>query len=58
MAKKANSVFSKKAKRLFAEYPNKNELFFTVDGMAFWDRNEAEAHAANLKDGTLKTIQK
>lgn len=52
------NVFNKKAKALFAEYPSASEMFFTVDGLAFFMECDAKNHAVSLKDGTVTTIKK
>lgn len=47
-----------RAKKIFGDYPDINELYFTSDGMAFFSENDAKNHAATLKDGEVKTIKR
>lgn len=49
---------SKKAKSLFADYPEAKALFFTADGFAWFTEDEARAHAAALKVDTVQTIKR
>lgn len=42
-----------KAKKLFRDYPGKDELYFTSDGVAFFTQNAASNHGATLKDKSV-----
>lgn len=48
----------KKATELFSLYPKTTEFHFTSDNTGFFTRNDAENHAASLKDKTITLIKK
>lgn len=52
------SVFDKRAKSLFAEYPNRQVIYFTTDNLAFFNECDARNHAASISDGKVITINK
>lgn len=53
----AVETLSEKAKRLFASYPDKKELHFTSDGLAFEQYCYASNHAKTLKNSEIKTFK-
>ena len=50
------SPFTKKVKRIFAQYPDKHVLTATSDGTLFFNRLDAKIHARTLEDNELKDI--
>lgn len=44
----------KHAKQYFDNHKSVNKLFFTSDGLAFFDEHNANAHAEHLDDKTIK----
>jgi uncharacterized pyridoxamine 5'-phosphate oxidase family protein len=48
----------KRAKELFKSYPSVKELYFTSNGMAFIELNDARNHARSLKDAEIETVKK
>ncbi len=38
-----------KDEKYLKAYPNQDEFYFTADGLAFFDKKEAEIHAATLR---------
>lgn len=54
----SKNIFDRKAQSLFVEYPTVNEIFYTVDGLAFFAKNEADNHAANLKCDEITTFKR
>lgn len=48
----------KRAKDVFAMYPNSNECYFTSDGTAFTQLQHAMIHGENLKDSKVTTVIK
>ena len=50
-------TLSEKANRLFASYPDKKELHFTSDGLAFEQYCYASNHAKTLKNSEIKTFK-
>lgn len=55
---KTEGLFDKKAKSLFAEYPNRQVIYFTTDNLAFFNECDARNHAASISDGKVITINK
>jgi hypothetical protein len=53
-----NSKYADKAKGLFKDHPSVKELHFTSDGLAFFEKNDAQNHALGLKEKEIETIQK
>ena len=49
-------MFKERAKNIFVKYSSQNELYFTADGQAFFDKNPAINHTDGLKDKTIVTI--
>lgn len=47
-----------RAQRLFARMPQLQSLHFTSDGLAFAEHQHAVAHARNLSDDTIVTIER
>lgn len=56
--KPATTDNSEKVKSLFADYPKAKAFYFTADGFAYFTPEEAQAHAATLKDNTVQTIKR
>jgi hypothetical protein len=54
----AESKNAKKAKEIFARHPDRPELFFTGDGLAFFERSDAVNHARTLKAQEIETVKK
>lgn len=52
------TALDKKAQTLFAEYPEKQEVYFTSDSLAFFLECDAKNHAYTLKDAQVTTIKK
>lgn len=47
-----------KANKLFANNPEENNVFFTSDGMGFFAKNKANAHAQRFSDKGLDHYKK
>jgi hypothetical protein len=45
---------SKIADKIFKDYPQANEVYFTSDGLAFLKECDASNHASGLKDKEVK----
>jgi len=45
---------SEKAAQIFESYPNRKEVFFTSDGLAFLEECDAKNHASGLQDKEVK----
>ena len=41
------------AEQLFATHPDKNIVYFTADGFAFFEKQNADGHATSLTDKSL-----
>jgi len=56
----APAEISERAAQIFKSYPGKMEVFFTSDGLAFFEYSDAKNHADTLKDKTVEkeTAQK
>jgi hypothetical protein len=48
----------KAAKDLFERYPKRDKIFFTSDGLSFFEHCDAQNHAVGLRDKALETITK
>jgi hypothetical protein len=60
MSEKKNKAddFTAQAVKLFAEYPHLAVLYFTSDGIAFTNGNDAVNHSRELGDGQIRTIKR
>ena len=47
-----------KAAKLLKSHPEVNEVFFTSDGLAFFEKNHADNHARSLKNKGIETIKR
>ncbi|MBK9292572.1 MAG: hypothetical protein IPM52_13250 [Bacteroidetes bacterium] len=54
----ASDLRMERAQRLFARMPDLQSLHFTSDGLAFAEHQHARAHARNLSDDTIVTIER
>lgn len=54
----ASDIMHERARRLFASMPQLQSLHFTTDGLAFAEHQHAKAHARNLSDDTIVTIER
>jgi hypothetical protein len=52
----APAVFIKEAEKLFKSYATAKELYFTADGLAFFEISDAKNHAKNLKNKEIVII--
>ncbi len=46
------------AKEIFEKYSGEDTLFFTSDGLPFFDENPAQNHAKELEDKTIDKVSK
>ncbi|MDR2652073.1 MAG: hypothetical protein LBC68_07120 [Prevotellaceae bacterium] len=53
---KKESKNAKQAAEIFERNPNAKKLYFTDDGLAFFEKNDAENHAASLNNKKIETI--
>ena len=51
----ATDKFDKEAAELFASYPDNTAFYFTNDGLAFFQQNDARNHASSLEDKEVIT---
>lgn len=56
--KDAQTGIGKKAQGLFADYPSQKAFYFTADGLAWFTEQEAQTHAAALKENIVQTIKR
>ena len=49
---------TEKANKIFENYPDKTEVYFTSDGLAFFQECDAQNHAAGLKDKKVEKVTK
>ncbi|GHT15046.1 hypothetical protein AGMMS4956_14170 [Bacteroidia bacterium] len=54
--KKSKSKFAEKAERIFKQYPVSNELHFTCDGTAFFNKIDAKNYANGLGNKDIETV--
>ncbi|MDR1120042.1 MAG: hypothetical protein LBM08_03915 [Dysgonamonadaceae bacterium] len=52
------SEWADKSARLFKIYPNRDMLYFTSDGQAFFDESDAVNHAGILKEQSIEKVEK
>lgn len=52
------ATLQERAKKIFANNPSESEAHFTSDGMPFFVKAAAEAHASRFKDRSITTINK
>lgn len=52
------SKFADKADKIFKGYPNATEVYFSSDGIAFFNESDAINYAKTLKDKEVKTETK
>jgi hypothetical protein len=48
----------KSAAEIFVKNPSVQELYFTSDGLAFFERTDALNHARVLKDSDISTVKR
>ncbi len=54
---RSKEKFSKEAESIFKDYPKTNELYFTSDGLAFFEKTDAENHARSLKESEREIVE-
>jgi len=54
----ATNEVSEKAAKIFSDYPQADEVYFTSDGLAFLEECNAQNHAAGLEDKEVEKITK
>lgn len=57
-AASTSSKWEAKVRAILASYPAETEVYVTADGFGFFDRKEAEAHAAGLLKKEVITIKR
>jgi transcription termination factor Rho len=56
-SKELTDAFAKKASEISKAYPGSGELYFTTDGYAFFQKNDAQNHAQSLENKIVVTIK-
>lgn len=56
--KATQTGIGKKAQSLFADYPGQKAFYFTADGLAWFSEQEAQVHAAALKEDIVQIIKR
>ncbi len=49
--------FSKEAESIFKDYPKTKVLYFTSDGLPFFEKTDAQNHAYSLKENEREVVE-
>ncbi len=56
-AQTSKEKFSKEAESIFKDYPKTKVLYFTSDGLPFFEKTDAQNHAYSLKENEREIVK-